>query len=206
MTRPILQMPALAALALCASLFAPIPARAQAADPQKALAAQALYDQASAEMDAKNYVSACRKLEEVTRLVPEGVGARLTLGECYEALGKLASAWSQYAVVEPMAIRFGQPERAQRASERAAMLRPKLAMLTIEVPAAVRATPGLAITRDGVPVGEAQWDTPLPVDAGGHEIVAAAPGYRDHKKHVEVVADGAKVSTKILPLETDSVF
>jgi hypothetical protein len=155
-------------------------------------------------MDAKNYLGACRKLEEVTRLVPEGIGARLTLGECYEALGKLASAWSQYAVVETMAVRFGQPERAQRAAERTAMLRPKLAMLTIEVPAGVRAIPGFAITRDGVSFGGAQWGTPLPVDAGGHEIVATAPGYKAWTKHVEVVADGARVVAKVVPLVVDS--
>ena len=70
------------ALGLGATLliaFAAIQARA--ADPERVLAAQALYDQATAEMEAKDYPSACSKLEEVTRLVPEGLGAKLTLGQ-----------------------------------------------------------------------------------------------------------------------------
>jgi len=193
-----------ASAALCLSLILPRPAQAQAVDAQRALTAQALYDQASAEMDAKSYVSACRKLEEVTRLVPDGIGAKLTLGECYEALGKLASAWSQYALVATLAARVGQPERAQRAGVKAAALRPKLASLSIEVPPEVRALPGLAITRDGVLMGEAQWGAPLPVDAGGHEIVVTAAGYKPWKKQAEVVANGAQVVVKVPPLRAEA--
>jgi len=196
-------LPVPAALAVGLSLLLPRPAQAQAVDPRTALTAQALYDQASAEMDAKNHASACRKLEEVTRLVPEGIGAKLTLGECYEALGKLASAWSQYALVATLAARVGQPERAQRADLKAAALRPKLASLSIEVPPPVRALPGLAITRDGVLMGEAQWGVPLPVDAGGHEIVVTAAGYRPWKKQAEVVANGAHVVVKVPPLQAE---
>ena len=148
----------LRALSLSLCLLAlPAAAQAQTVDPQTALAAQALYEQATAEMDAKSYPSACRKLEEVTRLVPEGLGAKLTLGECYEALGKLASAWSQYTFVEAMAPKVGQAERAQRAAERAAALKPRLATMTIDVPGEARAITGLVITRDGVSVGEGQW-------------------------------------------------
>lgn len=191
----------LGVLLVTAGLLAPAAARAQAVDPQKALAAQALYDQASAEMDEKKYASACRKLEEVTRLVPDGIGAKLTLGECYEALGKLASAWSQYALVEGMAARAGQTERAQRAAQKAATLKPRLATLKLEVPDAVRAIPGISILRDGVQVGDAQWGTPLPVDAGGHDVEVTAPGHQSWKKQVEVVADGAAVVVKIKPLK-----
>jgi len=187
-------------LSLCL-LLSPAAARAQAVDPQTALAAQALYEQATAEMDAKSYPSACRKLEEVTRLVPEGLGAKLTLGECYEALGKLASAWSQYALVEALAPKVGQAERAQRAADRAAALKPRLATMTIDVHEAARPIPGLEIRRDGVPVGEAQWGVPLPVDAGAHEVLATAPGRKPWKKQVDVAADGANVSLAVEPLE-----
>ncbi|KYF91467.1 hypothetical protein BE17_44700 [Sorangium cellulosum] len=192
------------ALILSLALLSPAAVRAQSVDPQKALAAQALYEQASVEMDEKKYASACRKLEEVARLVPEGLGAKLTLGECYEALGKLASAWSQYALVEAMAPKVGQLERAERAAARAAALKPKLATLTIEVPEAVASTKGLAITRDGVPIGDAQWGAPLPVDAGGHEIVATAPARKPWTKQVEVVIDGAQVAVAVPPLELEA--
>lgn len=86
-------------------------------DPQAAAAAQALYAKATADMDAKDFASACRKLEEVTRLAPEGLGAKLTLGDCYAALGKLASAWGQYVIVKTAGAQAGQAERAERASK-----------------------------------------------------------------------------------------
>jgi hypothetical protein len=191
----------LRALVLSCCLLAPATAGAQTVDPQTTLAAHALYQQALTEMDAKSYVSACRKLEEVTRLSPAGLGAKLKLGECYEALGKIASAWSQYALVEATAAKAGQLDRAQKAAERSSALRPKLAMLTIEVPEDARAVSGLTITRDGVPVGAAEWATPLPIDAGGHEIIATAPFRKPWKTQVEVITDGAKVSVQVKPPE-----
>jgi hypothetical protein len=195
------------ATALCAFSFSllffasPIAGQAQSVDPKVALAAEELYARATAEMDAKSYPSACRKLEDVTRLVPEALGVKLTLGECYEGLGKLASAWSQYALVEVLAPRAGQGDRAQRAASRAAALKPRLATVSVDVPGKVRATPGLAITRDGVSVDEAQWGTPLPVDVGRHEVVATAPGQRPWKRQVEVATDGVKVSVLVERLE-----
>ncbi len=193
----------LARAALCVVLMVPTAAQAQTVDPAKAVAAQALYEQATGEMDARNYASACPKLEEVTRLVPEGMGAKLTLGECYEAVGKLASAWSQYALVEAAAAKAAQPDRARRAAEKAAALKPRLATLVIEVPDAVRAIHGIAITRDGVAVGSAQWGVPVPADAGGHDVVASAPGHTPWKKRVEIVADGAEVSVAVKPPQPD---
>lgn len=203
MTRPLQCARAPRALVLSLSLLAPAVARAQGIDSQAALAAQALYDQAVAEMDASRYESACPRLEEVTRLAPTGLGAKLTLGECYERWGKLASAWSQYALVESLAPRAGQPERGQRAAEKAAALRPRLATLAIEVPEEVRSIPGLAITRDSVPVGAGQWSAPVPVDSGAHEIVARAAGRKPWTQQIEV-ADGNAGVARIPPLERDA--
>jgi hypothetical protein len=185
------------------ALFSSRAARAQSVDSQKALAAQALYEQATAHMSARSYAEACPKLEEVTRLVPEGIGARLTLGDCYEKLGKLASAWSQFALAETMAARAGQPERAMKAATRAAALRPRLATLTIEVADPTRSIPGISVVRDGVAVGAAQWGTALPVDAGAHEVLVTAPGYQPWKRDVEAVADGAPVTVKVGTLQAE---
>jgi hypothetical protein len=185
------------ALAIALSAIAPASARGQTVDPQRALAAQALYAQATAEMDAGNYATACLKLEEVTKIVPEGLGAKMTLGQCYEARGLLASAWSQYALVESLAAKAGQEERSRTAGEKAAALRPKLATLAIEVPPEVRSIPGLAIARDGLILGEAQWGLPLPIDAGAHEITATAPGRKAWSKRAEVSADGERVVVQV---------
>jgi hypothetical protein len=189
-------------LAIFLSVVAPATARGQA-DLQRTLAAQALYEQATAEMDAGRYASACHKLEEVTKLVPEGLGAKLTLGQCYEALGKRASAWTQFALVEVMAAKAGQEERSKVAGEKAAALKPQLAMLSIEVPVEARSIPGFVVTRDGVPLGDAQWGLPLPVDAGSHEVTATAPGYKPWKQAVDVPRDGEKLSVRVKALEVD---
>jgi hypothetical protein len=183
--------------ALCTAVLDPTPAFAQATDPTRTATAQILYEQASADMEKKNYAAACKKLEEVVRLLPDVLGARMKLGECYEIQGKTASAWSQYIVVEAKAPQQQQAERAQQAAERASALKPKLAMLTIEVPAEVAKTPGLSISRDGMAVGEGQWGTPLPVDAGAHEVTASAPGRKPWTKQVEVLGDGASLTAKV---------
>jgi hypothetical protein len=195
---------AMSLLALSLTLLAPATLLAQAADPKRMVEAQALYDQASAEMDASKFASACPKLEQVTHLIPQGLGAKLTLAECYEGLGKLASAWSEYTRVEELATKAGQRERAQKAASKAAALRPRLATLTIEVPDAVRASPGLGITRAGVPVTEAQWGTPLPVDVGEQEVVVTAPGRKRSVVALRVTADGARFSLVVRPLEMEA--
>ncbi|WP_052376556.1 tetratricopeptide repeat protein [Chondromyces apiculatus] len=191
------------ALALSLGLLTATSAHAQSADAQTAATAQSLYDQASADMDAGQFARACPKLEEVTRLIPDGLGAKLTLAECYEKAGRLASAWAQYTLVETLAARAGQAERAQQAATTAAALKPRLATLTVEVPEEVRSVTGLAITRDGVTLGEAQWGVTLPIDAGAHTLVATAPGRKPWKEAVQVSGEGAKVAVTVKPLQVE---
>jgi hypothetical protein len=134
------------------------------------------------------------------RLAPQGVGGRLTLAECYEGAGKLASAWTQYTLAQAAAARQKQTAREKKAAQRASALRPKLAELTVTVPEAVRATEGLLVERDGVAIGAAQWDTAIPVDKGAHEVVATAPGKQRWAKTADVAADGEKATVTLEPL------
>jgi hypothetical protein len=180
-----------------ATLLARREAAAQQADPQQVAAAQALFEQASAALDRKDYASACPKLEEVVRLVPEGLGARLALGECYEGMGRLASAWTVYLRTETSAMQARQAARQKEAHQRAEALKPRLAQLKITVPSELRALPGLAVSRDGIPVGAAQWDLSLPVDKGKHVIVATASGRERWEKTIEIPSDGAAETVTI---------
>jgi len=148
-------------------------------------------------MDANDYATACPKLEEAVKLVPEGIGAKLTLAECYEGIGKLASAWSQYEIGKSLAERAGQKERAERAAARAEALRGRLATLTIEVPEAVQKIPGVTVARAGAALGREQWGMALPVDVGSYEITATAPGYKPWTRNVEVLKDGASASVRV---------
>ena len=165
-------------------------------DAASITAAQALYEAATKAMDAKDYASACPKLEEAVRLVPSGVGARLTLGECYEAAGKLASAYASFELAETMAAGAKQGERQEKAHDRAKALKPRLATLTIAVADDVRAESGLEVRRDGVLAGAAQWGIASPVDRGTHVVVAAAPGKSKWVKTVEVT-DGAALMVTV---------
>ena len=54
--------------------------------------AQGLYDNAKVLMEQGKYGDACPKLEESLRLDP-GLGTQYHLADCYEHLGRTASAW-----------------------------------------------------------------------------------------------------------------
>src|SRR5947209_367391 len=111
---------------------------AQVPDAQARVSAQDLFDHAAKLMDQAQYDAACPKLEEVVRLQPNGVGANLTLAECYEHTGRLASAWTRYVSAEAAAERASQPERQKVAHDHALALKPILSELTITVASEAR--------------------------------------------------------------------
>ncbi len=151
-----------------------------------------LWEEAGKAMDAQDYATACPKLEEVIRLRPDGLGAKLKLAKCYEGAGRLASAWSLYVLVESLAAKANQPDRQKEAHARVEALKSALATLTINVPDAVRALPGVAVTCDGKVVEPAQWGVPLPVDKGRHVIVLTATATERGEWVEEIEADGAR--------------
>ena len=176
----------------------PLTAHAQSEVPVQQ-GALVIWDAALVAMDNHDYATACPKIEEVIRLRPDGLGAKLKLAECYEDAGRLASAWRMYVLIEPLAEEANQPDRKKTAHDRAAALRPKLATVTIVVPDAVRATPGLEIKCDDKVVEPAQWGAPLPVDKGRHVIVVAATGMERGERVQEIEADGAAKTVTIDP-------
>ena len=176
---------ALSALALCDSAWA------QPAPVQNAAAAQSLFEQAVTDMESRDFAHACPKLEEASRLAPDALGAKEQLATCYEGLGRLASAWSQWNVVEAIASRTGDKERGAKATERLAILKPRLASLEIVVPTNVARLTGLKVTRDGTEIGPSQWSNPLEIDAGSHVVSASAPGFAPFQKETKML-DGQK--------------
>lgn len=163
---------------LVATISPPLLRDAQAqSSPENLAKAQVLYDEAVTAMEVKDFIIACPKLEEVIRLVPEGVGAKLTVAECYEGAGRLASAWSSYIAAEAAAAVAGQTQRQQKAAARAAALEPRLALLSIKVPADVAAIEGLTIRQDGKAVPANMWGVNVPVDPGTRIVGVSAPGH-----------------------------
>lgn len=159
-------------LALWSSSLA-TPALAQQPVSNK-IAAEALFDRGLALMQEGKYQEACTQLEESQRL-EAGIGTMLYLAECYERLGKIATAWALFREAASAAGAEGQTERAQVGASRASVLEPRLPKLTVRVDAS-QAPEGLEITRDGVIVQSSLYGLEVPVNPGEHTIEARAPG------------------------------
>jgi hypothetical protein len=158
------------------------------ADPaDEKAAAQVLFDQGRALVERGDFEGACPKFAESQRIDP-GLGTILWLADCYENDGKTASAWGAFmAAAGTAALRHDERERIAR--ERAANLEPKLVRLRIGVPA--DPPPGLAIRRDGMMLGNAEWGVAVPVDPGTHVVTATAPGRSPWSTSIRVSeADG----------------
>lgn len=161
--------------------------------------AEDLFADAKKLMAEGKHAMACPKFEESQRLDP-APGTQFNLGECYEHVGRTASAWALFLNVAAAAKSANMADREKLARERAAALEPKLAKLTIVVPTP---TPGLEIKRDGVVVGPAQYGSAFPIDPGSHPITASAPGKATWTSSVDVAAEG-KASVSI-PALADAV-
>ena len=183
---------------LCALLFLtlgmPSPSRAA---PHDEAGARALFVEGRKLADAGHYPEACLKFEESLRLDP-GVGTTFNLADCQEHLGRTASAWQRFLEVAAATRHDGQTERARAAQARADALEPRLARLVISVSAPA---PGLVVERDGLAVGAAVWDTPVPVDPGPHVIEARAPGRRVWSQRTTVPDARATVVIAVPALE-----
>lgn len=166
--------------------------------PADVAAAQGLYDDARKLMKDGNFATACPKLEESNRL-DKSVSTEFHLADCYEHVGRTASAWALFLQVASESKAQGRNDGEQLARDRAAALAPKVAHLTVNVPAASRAD-GLELKRDGEALGQGQWNTAVPIDAGKHVIAASAPGRQPWETNVEV-ADGKTASVDVPALE-----
>jgi len=147
--------------------------------------AEMLFFTARGLMDAGRFTEACAKLAESYRL-DAAAGTLLNLAVCNEKIGKIASAWGEFRDSVSEARKQNRPDREQLASERVKVLEPELPFLTIKVPTEVRAITGIEITRNGIPLQAAAWDTDLPVDPGKIEVVESAPGYKPKTLFVNV--------------------
>lgn len=137
-------------------------------------AAEAIFQEATALMDAKKYTEACDKFAASQELDP-GLGTMLYLADCYDQAGRTASAWALFREVADRSRRAGQPDRERIAGERAAALEPKLSRLEVRV-SSKRRPRNLEVQVSGSVLPEASWNVALPVDPGPTKIEARAPG------------------------------
>lgn len=184
-------------LAACVSW----PAASLAQSAQDKAAADVLFQQGKKLMQEGKLNEACPKLAESLRL-DTGIGTMLWLADCYERSGKTASAWGQFQEAAETASRT-KDSREKVARERAQKLESRLVKLQIMVPAA-HEVPGLEIKRDGTVLGKPLWGTAVPVDPGGHNVTASAPGYATWEGSIEANGDGKVVAVPVPKLAEDT--
>lgn len=176
----------------------PAPASAQRSAADKA-AAEALFDEGLTLMKQERYDQACPKLEQSQR-IDAGIGTLLYLAECYERLGRTASAWATFREAASAAQAAGQADRARQGKQRADALEPKLSKLTISVAPENRSIADFEVTRSGTVVQAPLFDSAVPVDPGEQVIEARAPGYVTFRSTVLVPGDGGTGALQIPPL------
>ena len=167
------------------------PARAQQAEDQAA--ARSLFEEGRRLLKKGQYPEACEKLEAASKLYASP-GILLNLGDCYDKVGKTASAWTEFGEAASAAARAHRNDQEAEGRRRQAAEEPKLTRLKIHVKSEVT---GLAITRDGTPLASAAWGTPIPVDPGTHEIRAEAPGHEPWVTSVTASAQGQTVPVEV---------
>jgi serine/threonine-protein kinase len=173
------------------AVFALASAPARAQDASGKAAAEALFESGVELMKAGKFAEACPKLESSQRVDP-AVGTTLYLAECYEKLGRTASAWATFREAESLARSSNQADRARTAQQRAQKLEPDLSYLTVNVATDARVE-GLVVRRGGAVVLPDLYGVASPVDPGAVEIEASAPGYRSYATNARIAARGKEV-------------
>lgn len=165
------KFPLFSALFALAWLLAASELHAQSSDPA---AAEALFREGRTLMTAGEYARACEKFSESNRLDP-AIGTVFNLADCEERRGHLARAWTLFQ--EVLQRLPDGDERRAIAAGRSKNLEARLPRLRIRL--GDGAPSGTRVERDGVELGGASLDTPLPVDPGAHRVVVRAPGHAD---------------------------
>jgi hypothetical protein len=198
----------LMAIAVTTALTAPSIAGAQSAPPQSAQAhsedlarADSLFNAAKALTDSGQYADACAKFAESKRLAP-GLGVTLYLADCYERIGRTASAWTEFRSAEGLA-RERNDKRADVAHGRAQALEAKLDRLTITV-APTLPQAGLQIMRDGAAVSPDEWGLAVPVDPGDHAVVVSSPGHAQRTIPAHVGPEAPNATVRVDRLDDSS--
>jgi len=166
------------------------------------IAAQELFDAASALTKQGDYAAACPKFEESQRLDSQ-IGTLFWLADCQEHVHKLASAWSNFVDVAERAASIKKLEHAREAKSRADALKGRLNKLILVVSAETAAAPGLEVRRDDVLVGPAQFGLPVPVDTGTHVIKVSASGKRTWETKVESTGESNTFTVTIPTLNEE---
>lgn len=185
------------------------------ADQDKKIATD-LFDKGVATMNASKCdeaptdPAACRKaLDDFRRayqLYPAALGALRNIAYIEKALGMVASAARDFRELARKAPLDPKPERqkwADYAREEVKALEPRIAHLTVKIPA--DRPPGTKVVLDDVPLPEAAWDTVIDVDPGTRAVHAEAPGRLSFDGSVTLAEAQSKSISVLLDADTHAV-
>jgi hypothetical protein len=149
--------------------------------------AEALFDDGVSLVSANNFAEGCPKFEASQALEPT-LGTELHLADCYERIGKTASAWALFKESEGLAHRQNESDREELSRVRSTALAPKLSYLLIE--SAGDSPAGFSVERNGQSVPLASIGVRIPVDPGPQEVTASAPSRKSWSTHFDVTTPG----------------
>jgi hypothetical protein len=185
------------AVAFVASAASAAQAQAQEASGGDLAAAEALFAEGKRLSAAGEFADACARFAASMTLVPR-LGVQLNLADCYEHVGKTASAWVAFGEAAALARRIGDP-RETFARQRQDALVPRLTRLRVSI--AHPDVDGFSLLRDGVRVAPSVYGVEVPVDPGDHRIEASAPAHVTWS--TQVVASGAGAVVTVVVPELD---
>ncbi len=161
-----------------------------------AAAARLLFEEGRSLVKNGQYAKACPKFEQ-SYLRDRGIGTLFNLADCWEHLGRTASAWAKFRDVADEAARTNQKDRKDVATQRAEALFSELSHVIVRI---AEQHPGLLVLRDGVALLASDQGRPIPLDPGGHVFEASAPGKQSWKTQVTVPPEGQSVEVVVPPL------
>lgn len=141
-----------------------------------------------------DYEAACPKFEQSLAL-EVGLGTQFNLADCWEHVGRNASAQRLFLGAAASAKAAGQTDREQVLRDRATALEPRITKLVVEV---ASTDPKLTVKMDELPLEPEQYGRAVAVDPGKFTLSAKSPGKKPWSQQVEVKA-GQKVVTASVP-------
>ncbi len=196
MSGPSTSIRASSVLLLLAVVLAAKPAVAQ-----QHASAEELFQLGKTAMAKKDYAHACDYFK--ASLQSEfALGTMLNLATCHEQQGKVASAWSEFHVLEDRALRASPPQidRADFAHDKAEALRPRLSRVRLFLSPEAKRTKGLVAKVDGTVLDSHLYEVGAPVDPGERTLVVEAPD-REPWSHTFTVAG----EHTIVPIEVPAL-
>ncbi|MDF3070482.1 MAG: hypothetical protein K0R38_6083 [Polyangiaceae bacterium] len=171
---------------------------ARAEDPPAS--AKDLFKQGRELAGKGDYEFACPKFEESLAL-EVGVGTQFNLADCWEHIGRSASAHRLFLGAAASAKAAGQTDREQVLRDRATALEPRISKLVIEV---ASTDPKLTVKTDDLPLQTEQYGRAVAVDPGRYVISAKAPGKKPWIQKVDVKVGQNVVTVSVPELEAEA--